>query len=66
MILTSLARRVFRLVPPATAIVWLALAPQVAAQAAEGSFERTLKVTGPVELSVRTGSGRIRVIAGRW
>ena len=48
----------------AIAIASLAPAPHAAAQAAEGSFERTLKVTGPVELSVRTGSGRIRVYAG--
>ena len=53
------------LVPLATlALAWFALAPQAAAQTAEGSFERTLRVTGPVELDVRSGSGRIRVIAG--
>lgn len=33
-------------------------------QAAEGSFERTLKVTGPVTLDVTTGSGDIHVRAG--
>jgi hypothetical protein len=64
MIVASLAHRVLGIVPPAAAIVWLALAPQAAAQVAEGSFERTMQVTGPVELSVRTGSGRIRVFAG--
>ena len=32
--------------------------------AAEGSFERTLPVTGPVELDVRAGSGRISVRSG--
>ncbi len=31
---------------------------------AEGSFERTLKVTGPVELDVSTGSGHINVRTG--
>ena len=31
---------------------------------AEGSFERTLNVTGPVDLDVQTGSGRIEVRAG--
>lgn len=37
----------------------------VAAQSrAEGMFERTLKVDGPVELSVRTGSGDIQVRVG--
>ncbi|HEV2492269.1 MAG TPA: DUF4097 family beta strand repeat-containing protein [Terriglobia bacterium] len=34
------------------------------AVAAEGSFERTLKVTGPVELEVTTGSGSINVTTG--
>jgi putative adhesin len=34
------------------------------AGAAEGSFERTLKVTGPVELEVTTGSGSINVTTG--
>lgn len=36
----------------------------VPAQAAEGHFERTLKVTGPVELDVRTGSGSIDIRTG--
>ncbi len=31
---------------------------------AEGSFERTLNVTGPVDLDVQTSSGRIEVHAG--
>ncbi len=34
------------------------------ALAAEGSFDRTLKVTGPVTLDVTTGSGSIAVRAG--
>ncbi len=34
------------------------------AQAAEGSFERTLTVSGPVEMEVSTGSGHIEVRAG--
>jgi hypothetical protein len=33
-------------------------------EAAEGSFDRTLKVTGPVELEVNTGSGNIDVRTG--
>ncbi|MGI0129955.1 MAG: DUF4097 family beta strand repeat-containing protein, partial [Thermoplasmata archaeon] len=33
-------------------------------RAAEGSFDRTLNVTGPVELDVTTGSGTIHVRAG--
>jgi DUF4097 and DUF4098 domain-containing protein YvlB len=36
----------------------------VFAGAAEGTFERTLKVTGPVDLDVQTGSGNITVRAG--
>ncbi|PYV27903.1 MAG: hypothetical protein DMG24_03450 [Acidobacteria bacterium] len=34
------------------------------ASAADGSFERTLKVTGPVELDVSTGAGHIDVSPG--
>jgi len=36
----------------------------VPAQAADGSFDRTLKVSEPVSLDVRTGSGNIRVRQG--
>ena len=36
----------------------------VPAQAAEGHFERTLKVAGPVDLDVRTGSGSIDIRTG--
>ena len=32
--------------------------------AAEGSFDRTLAVTGPVDLDIRTGSGGIRIDTG--
>src|SRR6516162_4782465 len=48
------------------AILAVALASTVAvtAHGAEGSFERTLAVTGPVELEVSTGSGNISVRAG--
>jgi hypothetical protein len=46
------------------AVTWLAAAPLAAAQTNEGSFERTLKVDGAVELSVRSGSGSIRVMPG--
>lgn len=45
------------------AAVSLAAAGPVTAQA-EGSFERTLKVTGPVDLEIRSGSGSIRVTPG--
>ncbi len=41
----------------------LAVAP-VALFAAEGSFEKTLTVSGPVQLEVMTGSGNIEVRAG--
>jgi hypothetical protein len=34
------------------------------AEAAEGSFDRTLKVTGPVRLDITTGSGSIQVRTG--
>ena len=34
------------------------------ARAADGSFDRTLKVSEPVSLDVRTGSGNIRVRQG--
>lgn len=36
----------------------------VSAATVEGSFERTLKVNGPVDLDVRTGSGSITVATG--
>lgn len=42
----------------------MGLAVSLYAHAAEGSFDRTLKVTGPVELNVRTGSGNIDVRTG--
>jgi hypothetical protein len=57
------AGRVFRLVPLAI-VASLAFTPYVAAQEADGSFERTLKVTSPVDFSIRSGSGRIRVYSG--
>jgi hypothetical protein len=40
------------------------LAATAAMAAEEGSFDRTLSVTGPVQLEVRTGSGSIQVEAG--
>lgn len=50
------------------ALALLSLAGAGAARAAdssaEGSFERTLKVTGAVDLDVKTGSGSIHVRAG--
>ncbi|MFQ5817010.1 MAG: DUF4097 domain-containing protein [Terriglobia bacterium] len=41
-----------------------ALAVAAGPFSAEGSFERTLQVTGPVDLDVTTGSGRITVRPG--
>jgi hypothetical protein len=43
--------------------VGLASASPALAQA-KGSFDRTLKVSGPVDLEIRSGSGSIRVVAG--
>lgn len=37
---------------------------EVAGQAIEGTFERTLQVTGPVDLAIQTGSGSIDVRPG--
>lgn len=45
----------------ALAAVWVSPAM---ADTAEGGFSRTLQVTGPVELSVQTGSGDITVTTG--
>ena len=42
----------------------LAAAAAASAQSNEGSFERVLKVGGPVDLEVRSGSGSIRVFPG--
>jgi len=44
--------------------VFLASVVSLPVQSAEGSFERTLAVSGPVELDVSTGSGQITVRAG--
>lgn len=44
------------------ALLWFSAMPAQAA--ARGSFQRTLNVTGPVDLDVRTGSGDIEVRSG--
>ena len=55
---------------PTLAVCFVALTGcdvvQIAAQSAQarGMFERTLTVNGPVELSVRTGSGSIQIRTG--
>jgi hypothetical protein len=46
------------------AITCVGLPLHAAAQEREGSFERTLKVTGAVDLEVQSGSGQIRVHPG--
>jgi hypothetical protein len=49
----------------ATAIVTGLLAPAVAFAQMSGSFERTLLVSGPVDLDVSTAAGRITIGTGR-
>jgi DUF4097 and DUF4098 domain-containing protein YvlB len=46
------------------AVALACLQPAAARGAVEGSFERTLKVSGPVDLDVNTGSGDIEVRSG--
>ena len=53
--------------PTALALAFFAIAclrAPVAAAFAEGSFQRTLQVTGPVNLDVSTGSGNIEIRTG--
>ncbi len=52
-----------RLRPMLTALAIL-LPSSLVFAAEEGSFDRTLSVSGPVQLEVRTGSGSIEVTAG--
>ncbi len=56
-------RRIAMYAAPVAAAVMLSALP-AAAQGLEGSFERTLHVTGAVDLNVEAGSGRIRVEPG--
>ncbi|HEX6803434.1 MAG TPA: hypothetical protein VF133_07105, partial [Terriglobales bacterium] len=58
-------RRAFRSSAPVlfSALVLLAYSP-VAQAATEGSFDRTLHVSGAVNLDIETGSGSIQVHAG--
>jgi len=46
------------------AIVLLASAPLASAQEIQGSFDRTLKVAGAVDLTIQSGSGQITVQPG--
>ena len=65
MVLRGPAGRLARLLSPvAVGIALLAPAPHAVAQSSQGSLEQTLKVTGPVELSIQSGAGGIHVRAG--
>jgi hypothetical protein len=58
-------QKLLRIVLTALAVVLLAAASSFAGDTvAEGSFDRTLKVTGAVDLDVTTGSGSIEVRTG--
>jgi DUF4097 and DUF4098 domain-containing protein YvlB len=46
------------------AVMLVCLKPMPAAAASEGSFQRTLQVTGPVNLDLTTGSGSVNVRTG--
>ncbi|MBZ5538714.1 MAG: DUF4097 domain-containing protein [Acidobacteriia bacterium] len=48
----------------AVLLLLFATAPLLARESAEGSFNRTLKVEGIVDLTVETGSGHINIRAG--
>ncbi|MBZ5515376.1 MAG: DUF4097 family beta strand repeat-containing protein [Acidobacteriia bacterium] len=52
------------LLPVVVFLTLFAAAGRLAADDHAGSFERTLKVTGPVELEITTGSGNIAVRSG--
>jgi hypothetical protein len=56
-------RRMTRLAIPIV-VACLAHAAPASAQVREGSFDRTLTVTAPVDLSVQTGSGAINIQPG--
>lgn len=56
--------RAVRTFGPIALAAVLLLGPAQLARAQQGAFERTLKVTGPVDLTLRSGSGRIRVFPG--
>jgi DUF4097 and DUF4098 domain-containing protein YvlB len=61
---TMKSRIRFSVVAACSVVAVIALWAQMAAAAAEGSFERTLRVSGPVNLEVETGSGNIEVRSG--
>jgi DUF4097 and DUF4098 domain-containing protein YvlB len=49
---------------PISGVFALLCALSVSAMAAEGTFERSLAVTGPVSLDLNTGSGNVQVLPG--
>ena len=62
--LLSLTRRLMRLSHATAVLAFAGLVMQSAAAQREGSFDRTLTVSGAVDLNVETGSGRIEVRPG--
>ena len=58
-------RPMSRVLAAAALLALLALPEPAVAQQASGSFDRTLTVTGPVDLEVRSGSGSIEVRTGQ-
>ena len=48
----------------ATVLILICLPALPAAAAAEGSFQRSLQVTGPVHMELSTGSGSVEVRTG--
>ena len=63
MMSTNAVRRMSLVAAPLAA-AWLLLGASASAQVREGSFDRTLTVSGAVDLSVQTGSGSITVQPG--
>jgi len=57
-------RLLFSLMPLILLVGLVALSPFPAVAAAEGSFQRSLKVSGPVDLDITTVSGNINVRSG--
>jgi DUF4097 and DUF4098 domain-containing protein YvlB len=61
---TSACLRRMPLLAASLAVALLALSHPAAAQGPEGSFDRTLKVSGAADLEVESGSGSIKVDPG--
>jgi hypothetical protein len=57
-------RRLSLLTASLAVALFLVCIPPVAAQGTEGAFDRTLKVTGAVDLEIQSGSGSIKVEPG--